>query len=135
MKQAEEINKDRAELGEEVTLKLLTKCQENLRALHMVEAQQQAHRSSLAGLRTELPEEVVPAELQRVFAESLKKHTEAHTGRADVEQRREMRQLRALMTGDAADAGMEGGDGCASRTVHPPPPACEENGRSRRMRA
>ena len=125
MKMAEEINRDRAELGEEVTLKLLTKCQENVRALHMVEAQQQAHKSSLTGLRTELPEEVVPTELQRVFAESLKKHTEAHTGRADVEQRREMRQLRALMAGDTADAGIEeGGDGCASLTVHPhsPPP-------------
>ena len=71
----------------------------------------QAHRSSLAGLRTELPEEVVPAELQRIFAESLKKHTEAHAGKADVEQRREMRRLRALMTGEAADEGMEeGGD-------------------------
>ena len=161
MTQAEEINRDRAELGEEATLKLLTKCQANVRALCMVEAQQQAHRgslatlppspslpplpphnprhprhphhrhppctrqahamhtpctrqahkSSLAGLRTELPEEVVPAELQRVFAESLKKHTEAHASKADVDQRREMRRLRALMTGEAAEEGMdEGGD-------------------------
>uniref|UniRef100_A0A7S0EK96 SP-RING-type domain-containing protein n=1 Tax=Phaeocystis antarctica TaxID=33657 RepID=A0A7S0EK96_9EUKA len=111
MTQAEEINRDRAELGEEATLKLLTKCQANVRALCMVEAQQQAHKSSLAGLRTELPEEVVPAELQRVFAESLKKHTEAHASKADVDQRREMRRLRALMTGEAAEEGMdEGGD-------------------------
>ena len=112
MDQAGEINKDRTELGEEVTRKLLAKCQENVRALCQVEAQQQANRSSLAGLRTELPEEVVPADLQRIFAESLKKHTEAHTGRSDVEQRREMVKLRALMTGEAADDAMEeGGDG------------------------
>lgn len=106
MVQAEQISQDRAELGEEVTRKLLTKCQANVRALCLVEAQQQAHRSSLAGLRTELPEEVVPAELQRIFAESLKKHTAAHTAKVDVEQRREMRKLRALMTG-AADEGVE----------------------------
>ena len=54
---------------------------------------------------------MVPAELQRIFAESLKKHTEAHAAKADVEQRREMRKLRALMTGEAADEGVEeGGD-------------------------
>ena len=48
MTQAEEIHRDRAELGEEATIKLLTKCQANVRALCMVEAQQQVHRSSLA---------------------------------------------------------------------------------------
>ena len=103
MNQAEEINRDRAELGEEATLRLLTKCKENVRALCMVEAQQQAHKSSLAGLRSELPEEVVPAELQRIFAASQKRHAEAHAGRADVEQRREMRKLGVLMTGEPAD--------------------------------
>ena len=52
MGQAEQISQDRAELGEEVTRKLLTKCQANVRALCMVEAQQQACRSSLGTLTT-----------------------------------------------------------------------------------
>ena len=50
MVQAEQISQDRAELGEEATRKLLTKCQANVRALCMVEAQQQACRSSLGTL-------------------------------------------------------------------------------------
>ena len=50
MVQAEQISQDRAELGEEVTRKLLTKCQANVRALCLVEAQQQACRSSLGTL-------------------------------------------------------------------------------------
>ena len=50
MGQAEQISQDRAELGEEATRKLLTKCQANVRALCMVEAQQQACRSSLGTL-------------------------------------------------------------------------------------
>jgi len=52
MVQAEQISQDRAELGEEVTRKLLTKCQANVRALCLVEAQQQACRSSLGTLTT-----------------------------------------------------------------------------------
>ena len=111
MEQAEEINKDRAELGEEVAQKLLEQCMENMRALLKVEAQQKAHKSSLAGLRTELPQEVVPAELQRLFESSLKRHTAANAGKEDVEQRREMVKLRALMTGEGgADEMDEGGD-------------------------
>ena len=52
MGQAEQISQDRAELGEEATLKLLTKCQANVRALCMVEAQQQACRRSHGTLTT-----------------------------------------------------------------------------------
>ena len=43
-----------------------TPCTRHAPALHPP-CTRQAHRSSLTGLRTELPEEVVPAEVQRLF--------------------------------------------------------------------
>jgi len=104
--QAEEIANDRKELGEEKTQILLRKCEENLKALLEMCAEDKSYQACLSSFPNRVGSETSPSDLMKLFEAQCNDAISA-ARRGDFTPSAEYHKLRKLMQHTSSDGGQE----------------------------